>query len=332
NPRGPLIVDVQGNVYGTADDVVFKLSPNPERKYWTETVLHQFCSDGCGDGSLPVAGLTYAGASSGAPYDGVSPVYGTTLEGGSENAGTVFELTNSNGTWNETVLYSFCSVGGDQCLDGSGPAGGVVLDGAGNLYGTTNTGGGHDDGNIAGGSGTIFELSIGSRGSWTETVLHSFCSEAECDDGAFPVDNLTRDADGSLLGTTTGGGGPCKADPIGCGTIYRVIPTGINSQETVLYNFCAERDCRDGHGPLSGVFVDSSGNLFGTTSYGGGNDIDRLGIGGGVVYELSGSSLTILHHFCSLQNCADGEYPQRAAVVTDGLGHFYGVTNIGGLF
>ena len=70
------------------------------------------------------------------------------------------------------------------------------------------------------------------------------------------------------------GGLSCKPDPAGCGVIFGVLPNGSNSQEIVLHAFCEERDCRDGFGPLAGVFLDEQGNLFGTTELGGGNDTD----------------------------------------------------------
>jgi uncharacterized repeat protein (TIGR03803 family) len=332
SPNGPLIVDTAGNLYGTAGSLVFELSPVVGQKQWSEKVLYRFCSQqNCTDGNAPFGGLTYAGASSGSPYDGVSPIYGATIAGGANNAGTVFDLTNNSGIWTEAVLYSFCAVGGDQCLDGSDPAGGVILDQAGNLYGTTDTGGGHNDGGISGGAGTVFELSPSGQ-SWIETVLYAFCSTDQCTDGAFPTGNLTMDVAGNLLGITGAGGQRCKPDPAGCGVVFKLLPNGASSEETVLYAFCQKSDCRDGREPLGGVVLDESGDLFGTTSLGGGNDIDRDGLGGGIAYELSGSSFKVLHAFCTLANCADGEYPERGSLVSDGQGHFLGTVGLGGQF
>jgi len=76
--------------------------------------------------------------------------------------------------------------------------------------------------------------------------------------------------------------------------------------------------------------LDDLGNVFGTTGNGGGNDIDREGIGGGTAYELSGTGLKVLQAFCSAAACADGEYP--GAVILDRTGNILGTAGIGGEF
>ena len=137
---------------------------------------------------------------------------------------------------------------------------------------------------------------------------------------------------GNLLGTTGAGGSLCRhSKTYGCGTIFRIIPNGLASQESVIYAFCSLKDCKDGFEPGDGVLLDSSGNLFGTTNWGGGNDIDQNGLGGGVAYKISGPSLTVLHHFCALANCADGEYPD-GALIFDASGTVVGSTARGGAF
>jgi uncharacterized repeat protein (TIGR03803 family) len=322
-PTGALIMDTQGNLYGTAYDVAFELSPVTGQRLWSEKILHQFCSNGCGDGNQPVGGLTYQGASSGALYDGVSPLFGVTAEGGANNAGTVFQLIDNSGNWTEAVLYNFCSVGGNNCLDGSLPFSGLTVDKTGNLFGAAVQGGGKDQG------GTIFELSPNGD-SWTFNAIYRFCGEVNCADGESPAGPLVIDAAGSLLGVTGGGGPKCKADKVSsCGTIFKLAFDGANWQETVLYNFCQERDCRDGRAPSAGLTMDSFGNLYGTTADGGGNDIDEYGFGGGIVFQFDGSALNVLHRFCSLPNCADGERP-LASVVMDEQGDLYGTTSLGG--
>ena len=77
--------------------------------------------------------------------------------------------------------------------------------------------------------------------------------------------------------------------------------------------------------------MDAPGNLYGTTWFGGGNDIDANGLGGGVVFKLSGSSLTVIHSFCSEAGCADGEYP-LASLVMDQSGELFGTASLGGAF
>lgn len=335
-PFGSLVVDTLGNLYGTAggggagrDGLVFKLSPSEAGK-WSETILYEFChSFGCPDGSTPLFGLTYFGAAGGAPYDGTSPLFGTTSAGGANGGGTVFKLATAGGQWTETVLYSFCAVGGDQCLDGMEPQGGVIFDAVGNLLGTTFRGG-DSQGQVTGGTGVAYELSANGD-TWSETVLHHFCAADACADGAFPVGNLAIDSTGNLIGAAVAGGNPCKPDSRGCGVIFKIVPDGISSEESVLYALCAKRDCRDGFAPRSGPIIDSAGNVFGTASFGGGNDIDTYGLGGGVVYEFAGGSYKVLHRFCAAPNCTDGEYPM-AAPTLDAAGELFGTTSVGGPF
>jgi uncharacterized repeat protein (TIGR03803 family) len=147
----------------------------------TEAMLYNFSGDP--DGANPLTGLT---------SDGVGNFYGTTSVGGL-GLGTVFELSpNGNGGWNETVIYSFCSA--PNCADGANPAySGVILDGKGNLYGTTEYGG-------ATGLGVVFELSP-VEGGWSETVLHNFCVQSGCPDGANPLTGVAMDTAGNLYGT-----------------------------------------------------------------------------------------------------------------------------------
>ena len=87
-------------------------------------------------------------------------MYGTTLNGGLTNAGTVFELVPSNGEWTETVIYTF------DGQYGADPYSGVILDNKGNLYGMTWAGG-------ANSVGVVFELTP-SDGSWTTTLINTF--------------------------------------------------------------------------------------------------------------------------------------------------------------
>src|SRR5579862_8311804 len=139
------------------------------------------------------------------------------------------------------------------------------------------------------------------------------------------------DAAGNLLGVTEGGGNTCEPEPLGCGVVFKLFPNGVNSQLTVLYAFCSERDCCDGRFPISGLVISPSGDVFGSTWFGGGNDIDVNGFGGGVMFELSGSSYRILHRFCSQADCADGEYPQAPLIVDSSL-ELLGTTSLGGIF
>lgn len=332
SPSGPLIVDTQGNLYGTAKNLVFKLSPRPDQRLWSEQILYRFCSQqNCTDGSGPTTGLTYAGAIVGELFDGQSPLYGTTEAGGANGGGIVFELENTGGVWNETVLYDFCSEGGEKCLDGKVPRSGLLFDAEGNLFGTTFQGGGNNVGNDTNGAGVVFQLTPGDGGIWTQSVLYRFCSLVRCKDGANPEGELLQDAAGTFFGTTLNGFKCAPDELFGCGTVYQLRRNGANWEESILYVFCSQNDCKDGQSPEAGLMLDASGELYGTARFGGGNNIDQFGMGGGVVFSLGNSSYQIVHRFCSLADCADGEYP-ATELIQDASGALYGATTQGGDF
>jgi uncharacterized repeat protein (TIGR03803 family) len=241
------------------------------------------------DGAEPVSNLV---------FDKAGNMYGTTEWGGTgtndqcgAGCGTVFELSpNGDSTWSETVLYNFCaSYPTGSCLDGEKPTSGLASDTVGNLYGVTFNGGAVYCPYASAGCGTVFELSPPQSpgGAWTETVLHSFCSDyvTQCLDGVYPNGHLTFDTSGNLYGTTTGGG---NGGWLG-GTVFELSPSGGGWTQTVLYNFCtggAYNDCPDGTAPQAGVTFDTAGNMYGTTQHGG----TALGTGAGTVYELSPGS------------------------------------------
>jgi uncharacterized repeat protein (TIGR03803 family) len=185
--------DDKGNLYGSTGGggaygygTVYRLSPSG--KGWHLTTLYSFT--GGADGAGPYGPVLYK--------DGV--IYGTTVDGGTSGLyGTVYQLTNSNGVWQESVLYSFQS--GD---DGSYPCCGVVMDSAGNLYGTTE-------------GDTIFKLT-NSGGQWTESTAWSFNGS----DGSIPYSRLVWDSHGNLYGTTSSGGDYCGDG--GCGTVFKFTP------------------------------------------------------------------------------------------------------------
>jgi uncharacterized repeat protein (TIGR03803 family) len=327
-PLGKLIIDVNGNLYGTnyhggssvtGGGVIYELLPRAGSHLRDIKVLHTFCPSwtDCPDGLNPEAGLAYAGQSSGAPYDGVSPLYGTASMG-SGYFGSVFELAPGGGGWSLQTLHQFC-VQQVNCSDGAFPAGDLVLDSAGNVFGTLSQGY-----NVGGG---VFELTR-SGDSWTEAGRYLFCQARDCADGAYPFGGIVIDAAGDLLGTTSAGGKPRKGC---CGVVFKLHSDAGNWQETVAYNFCNKLNCPDGRGPMSTLIADSAGNLFGTTSQGGGNNIDVSHLGGGTIFKLSGSSLEKLYSFCAQAGCVDGEYPY-AGLVMDGSGNLFGTTTRGGKY
>ncbi|HLY06326.1 MAG TPA: choice-of-anchor tandem repeat GloVer-containing protein [Rhizomicrobium sp.] len=303
-PLAPLAADSHGHLYGTTSQgangagTLFEVTPGKKLK-----TLYAFCSQtGCKDEASPHAGLI---------LDSQGNLYGTTYGGGANSSGTVFEATPKGV---ETVLYSFCSVvKNGHCGDGSAPLGGVTMDSAGNLYGTTASGGDND-------FGAVFEVAFnGKKGTWTEKTLYSFCPESGCADGQAPAAGVIMDKAGNLYGTTQLGGA------FGQGAVFEI--NARHKKETVLYSFCAQSGCADGAEPYAGVIMDKSGNLYGTTKYGGN---PNCGNGGGTVFELGNKSQeSVLYAFCSVEADADGSYPE-AGLVADKKGNLYGTTTTGG--
>jgi uncharacterized repeat protein (TIGR03803 family) len=329
DPEAALIIDNTGSLYGVTmagglsdGGVAYKLTPNARHTKWAFSILYSFCALGdCVDGREPQANLSYAGKESGAPYDGASPLFGTASQAGTHKQGVVFMLTPGTPSWNEQVLYDFCASA--NCADGADPVAAVTVSAAGNIFGTTYTGG-------ASNNGTVFELTAAggqfSRATTTETVLHSFCSSANCTDGAFPAAAVHIDAEGNLLGTTFGGGHKGKSctdiGVSGCGTAFKLVPNGAASQETVLYDFCGRKNCSDGGYPLAGLLIDPSGKIHGATLYGGVTDPAP---GAGTLFDLNATE-TALHRFCARANCTDGIAPE-GDLLMDGSGNLFG-TNL----
>ena len=174
-------------------------------------------------------------------------------------------------------------------------------------------------------SGTVFELSPVGEGQWTETILHSFCSEPDCSDGAFPEAGLILDGAGNLYGTTSNGGTVW-------GTVFELSPPpqqGGTWTETVLYAF-GGNTTGDGCYPEGKLVFDGAGNLYGTTSQCGGGTVSA-----GTVFELTPAgdgtwNEIVLHRFCAGGgNFSDGADP-LAGVVFDQAGNLYGTAYAGG--
>jgi uncharacterized repeat protein (TIGR03803 family) len=241
SPEALLVEDKAGNLYGTTYEggaeglgAVLKIDTNGK-----EIILHSFAGppDGGGDGALSYQGVI---------RDAAGDLYGVTAGGGVYGAGVVYKVAGGK----ETLLYSF--TGGS---DGGGPNSVLLADVNGNLYGTTQNGGSSTV--CDGGCGTVFRLSP-DGGSWTETVLYSFCSVDGCVDGERPIAGpLVRDSAGNLYGTTYFGG--TNDD----GVVFKLDASG---KETVLHSFTGGAD---GEFPYAGLVRDSSGNLYGTTQAGG---------------------------------------------------------------
>jgi uncharacterized repeat protein (TIGR03803 family) len=333
DPANGVTLDPAGNLYGVTysggaanQGVVYEISLQG-----VETILHTF--NGGADGGNPECELV---------RDDAGNFYGTTKAGGSGNAGVVFELDAAG---NQSVLYSF--TGG---VDGGTPLAGLVRDTSGNLYGTASHGGAY-------GAGVVFKIdSLG-----TETVLHSFGNGKDGTSanvslvlgpakelyGTTPTGGLRaggtifrldvngnnyqilynfpyaydypyapspngviRDSGGNLYGTF--------GDPVLFGSIFKYDNTG---NYTTLYSF----DGQDGEVPTANLFLDASGDLFGTTEFGGPSPLNTQG--NGEVFKLDTSgNLTVMFDFLEQKN---GDTPS-GNVVRDAAGNLYGTTYYGG--
>jgi uncharacterized repeat protein (TIGR03803 family) len=304
-PSGSLVIDAAGNLYGTTSGggsaacnggcgVAWKLAPNGRL-----TVLHQFT--GGADGAFPV-GLIFGAAGN---------LYGT-AGGGSATCpggcGVVFKLApNPDGTWTESVLYTFS--GG---ADGVGPVG-LIFDAAGNLYGTT-VGGGSTA--CEGGCGVVFKLAPDPDGTWTESVLYSFGGSVFSLADIVPG-TLILDAAGNLYGTTEGGGA------YGYGSVFKLAPNPDGTwTESVLHSF----SLKDGIVPTDSLVLDAKGNLYGTTKQYGPTKFEE-----GVVFKLAPNpdgtwTESVLYNFTGR---ADGGNP-GAGLTFDAVGNLYGTTAGGG--
>ena len=331
NPGCCLIVDSQGNLYGTTNKggaygfgTVFSLTPTGD-----ETVLYSY---GTADIVPAPGGLT---------FDKRRNLYGTTTGGGALDEGTLFKLT-PNGRL--TVLHSF----GSQPGDGTSPGWGLIHDRHGNLYGTTNYGGAygygtvykltptgeetvlysfggepgdaispscelsHDQhGNLYGttstggayGYGSVFKLTPGGE----ETVLYSFGGQAA---DFNPGTNLALDRQGNLYGTTNNDG------PYNYGTVFKLTPGGV---KTVLHSFGQQGD---GIFPQCCLLVDQQGNIFGTTY-----DSNTIQ-GHGILFKITAAGdESVLHTFGS--QIGDGINPIWN-LIPDKQGNLYGITSSGG--
>jgi uncharacterized repeat protein (TIGR03803 family) len=315
SPYTGLVGDGNGNLFGTAGGgaydmgSVFEMSPT-QSGGWTESVIYSFSGYIAGDSVGPSALIA----------DSSGNFYGTTVAGGTNAVGTIFELSpSSSGAWTGTTLYSFSP----GLNDGSTPEAALVFGASGSLYGTTHNGGSHA-------KGSIFEFTRQSNGQWTETVRYNFAGAPL--DGALPAAGMITDQAGNLYGTTTSGGSSTHCAG-GCGTVFELSPTGPGYKETVLYSF--QGSTHDGSDPSTSLIFDDAGNLYGTTFTGGvahcyTDDAPSCG----VVFELSptgngGWKETVLYKFTN--STTDGGNP-TSSLAFDAAGNLYGTTATGGTY
>jgi hypothetical protein len=277
-----------------------------------EVVVYKFLGGEDGDNPF-TAGLV---------LDRSGNFYGTTAGGAMHGTGlgAVFQLSppaTVGSSWTHTVLYNF--QGGD---DGSQPWDGVARDAQGNLFGTTLRGG--KGSCFIFQCGTVFELSppAVSGGPWTHTVLYEFQGGA---DGGYPYATVILDRLGNLYGVTDLGGA------FGLGTVFQLQPpsvSGGNWTQNVLYSF---QGGADGANPFATLYMDASGVLYGSTTFGG--SATDCSAGCGTVFSLTpppagGSTWTetVLYSFSSISDGWDPVSP----LIADASGNLYGTTAQGG--
>jgi len=300
-PKGRVIIARDGTLYGTTVDgggngcatlgcgTVYRLRPSASRP---ASVLSPWTEtvlyrfNGTTDGANPSGELT---------FDSAGNLYGTAESGGANGAGVIYKLTPSGGSWIQSVIYTVQNNG-----DGTSPRNGVVLDGAGNLYGTFLGGGMY-------GFGAVYELSPSGSG-WTEQNLYNFGPQ----DAQYPWGGVILDGAGDLFGST-------GTSAMGGGYAFELTPSGGSFNYTLLPNLGF-------YGPEDKLFMDTAGNLFGTSFQGGGAIA-------GAVFKVSSSNgswtYTSLHDFCLSRPCSDGQNP-ISNIVFDANGNLYGTTLQGG--
>jgi uncharacterized repeat protein (TIGR03803 family) len=286
-PNPPLVQTADGTLYGATAGggnlancyygcgTIFKLAADG-----TFATLYSFSYTDAAD---PNAGVILAA-------DG--NLYGTTNGGGANGCGTVFKMTLTGAL---TVLHNF------NCgTDGVAPFSTLRQGVDGNFYGVAASGGLFDE-------GVVFKMTPAGA----LTVLHNFRGK----DGSWPIGQLVQMPDTNFYGVSLEGGnfdGPICGENHGCGTIFRVTPTGTL---TTLYDFvCPPHSCSNGAEPYGGLVL-GNGCLYGTTWY-----------LYGTIYRLSfGRTLTTLHTFDN----TDGLNPVGSLLfAADGI--LYGTTYNGG--
>jgi uncharacterized repeat protein (TIGR03803 family) len=283
------LVDMGGTLYGTTGyggahnyGTVFSITTEGMEK-----VLHSFGRGA--DGELPSENLIDVGGR----------LYGTTENGGTnycgasnDGCGTVFSVT-ADGT--ERVLHSF-----GKGTDGRFAAASLTY-ANGTLFGTTIRGGRYY-------FGTVFSITTDGK----EKVLHSF---GKGSDGANPAYTSLIAVNGTLYGTTEGGGTHHNS-----GTVFRVTRAG---SERVLHSF---GEGTDGNFPAGGL-IDVGGTIYGTTIGGGTNYCGPNADGCGTLYGVTtGGREKVLHNF---GKGTDGNGPIDNLIYEGGS--LFGVTQAGGV-
>jgi uncharacterized repeat protein (TIGR03803 family) len=305
-PRG-VTFDRAGNLFGTTSGGGLRGPNDLEKGYgtiWEITnkgiyePVYEFQGAAKDDGQNPFAGVT---------FDGVGNMYGTTTFGGPPGQfsaqigfGIVWEITTA-GVYK--VLHDF-----GNGTDGQYPWAGVTFDAAGNMFGATSAGGFKDIGMIweitnKGVYNDVYEFGTGGAG------------------GQNPQADVTLDAAGNMYGTASQGGAVFETSP-GFGDVWELTKAGVYK---VLHVFGSGTD---GQIPQAGVTLDAAGDMYGTTSEGGGNGYESGGTGDGIVWEITkAGAYKDIHDF---GKGTDGRFTY-AGLALDAGGNLYGTTVDGGL-
>lgn len=291
-PQAGFVQDSDGNFYGTisatgtgAHGRIFRLTPGGE-----PITLATFTGNsGLNRGRNPSAVMVRGS-------DG--NFYGTTLEGGTNNYGTVFKTT-PEGTLTTLVDFS----GNGVSNKGASPQAGLVQGSDGNFYGTTERGGMND-------LGTVFKVTPAGE----LTTLVEFTGNGASNKGARPYGGLVPGSNGKFYGTTANGG------TNDLGTVFKMTPGGVL---TTLVSFTGNGTANKGSNPRAGLVQGSDGNFYGTTLYGGTNNY-------GTVFRVAPEGgVATLVNFTGNGGPNQGSYPV-AALVQGSDGSFYGTTGAGG--
>jgi uncharacterized repeat protein (TIGR03803 family) len=308
---GTLLFDSDGNLFGTTSGggtggscgipnsgcgTVFELVS--QAGTWKIATRYNFTNPQQDDGSRIYPGISM--------FDGEGNLYGTTFSGGDgcsgNGCGTAFELSPAQGSWKLTNEFDF-NPGSGGYYPGSIMFG---LDGA--IYGSSSFGGPSQW------NGAVWTLSSNPGGGWKLAAIYGF----PFSDGAAPYTSLLPDGLGNFYGTSSFGGA------YDLGTVFELTPASNGGwKENIIYSVPSGRLTGVNGSSPSNLIWDSSGNLYGITSYGGDQEY-------GTVFELSpnptgGWTENNLHYFLS------GAYPQ-GGLVFDKAGNLYGTTLEGGTY
>jgi len=253
------------------------------------SAIYNFCAEGgpcASTGGDPEGGVVLG-------FDG--NLWGTTLNGGKDGGGTVFQVTPKGAL---KLVYSFTNA-----EDDSAPYFTVLQGQDGNMYGVSEE-------QYTTQYGSFFKLKTGGK-----ITPHPF----DYTDGESP--NLpVLGTDGNFYGTTySGGDATCQ-----CGVIYKATPAG---KITVLHKFTGfDGSPYDGEYPLGILVEGSDGNFYGTTYEGGDNGTYN----GGTVFKITPEgTYSIIHSFVTVAPTYDGELP-RSGLTLGTDGNFYGTASRGG--